>query len=425
MIDPKGVMIRGKSLEELINTGDSLDLSDTNLATVNLAGVDLRKVSLKGANLTGADLRGTKILLSQLTPNTRDLSGLAEHLWEHAGSWRFRQLSWCGTACCFAGAAAEYMGEPDRPEVGIIAIRDGLPGFNLDVLYQTSPYIAIEELKRFIETKELRRAGEMREPKDITIAGKSLKELLETRRALDLSNTHLAKANLVEAKLRGTDMREADLRGADLRGADLSGADLSGANLNGANLIGARLTDTDLTRANLVGAKILLSQLTSNTRDLSDLATHLWEHAHSDLFDQRSWCGTLHCLSGEAGAYMGEPTRPEVGVIAIRDAMPGFNLEVLYQGNPDIAIEELKRFVVDEEPQESEAAKEAADLRSKLKARTDLLSDAIDMVEHIENAYRMTVVYGESSFIMENHGSSLHSSEIAEMIRRLIEANLG
>lgn len=79
--------------------------------------------------------------------------------------------------------------------------------------------------------------------------------------ALDLSSTHLCRANLSQANLGGAWLFGADLRRANLAGADIGRAWLFRANLGGANLFGADLREadlrgTDLREANLLGANL-------------------------------------------------------------------------------------------------------------------------------------------------------------------------
>jgi hypothetical protein len=76
------------------------------------------------------------------------------------------------------------------------------------------------------------------------------------RQPLDLSHTHLGRANLTRANLFRANLTGADLTGADLHGADLIRADLTGANLCSADLTGADLTDAHLTDADLTGAHL-------------------------------------------------------------------------------------------------------------------------------------------------------------------------
>ena len=83
----------------------------------------------------------------------------------------------------------------------------------------------------------------MRDPKDITINGKQLSEILASHKKWLMSEEGSQRANLRGANLRGADLQDANLRGADLQGANLQGAYLRGANLQYANLRGANLQD--------------------------------------------------------------------------------------------------------------------------------------------------------------------------------------
>jgi uncharacterized protein YjbI with pentapeptide repeats len=110
----------------------------------------------------------------------------------------------------------------------------------------------------------------MKDPKDITINGRQLSEILELHKkwvpdqeggqradlqGTDLQGAYLRGAYLQSAYLQGADLQGADLRGADLRGADLRGADLQCAYLRGADLQGAYLQGAYLRGAYLQGAE--------------------------------------------------------------------------------------------------------------------------------------------------------------------------
>jgi len=73
----------------------------------------------------------------------------------------------------------------------------------------------------------------MRDPKDITINGRQLSEILEAHK-LWLYNKGGERADLSSADLSSADLSSADLSSADLRSADLSSADLSSADLSSA-----------------------------------------------------------------------------------------------------------------------------------------------------------------------------------------------
>jgi len=81
----------------------------------------------------------------------------------------------------------------------------------------------------------------MRYPKDITINGKQLSEILELHKKWFLDQpegqrAYLRGADLQDAYLRGAYLQDADLQDAYLQDADLRGADLRGAYLRGADL---------------------------------------------------------------------------------------------------------------------------------------------------------------------------------------------
>lgn len=82
----------------------------------------------------------------------------------------------------------------------------------------------------------------------------SKKDVLNSSKGIDLSNTYLVKADLRESILIGVNLQEADLRKADLRKANLSRSNLIGANLAEANLTGVNLAGANLSKADLRGA---------------------------------------------------------------------------------------------------------------------------------------------------------------------------
>ena len=88
----------------------------------------------------------------------------------------------------------------------------------------------------------------MRDPKDITINGKQLSDILEDHRKW-LQNNNGERANLRYANLRYADLRYANLRYANLSSANLSYANLSYANLSYAFLRSANLRSADLSSA--------------------------------------------------------------------------------------------------------------------------------------------------------------------------------
>jgi hypothetical protein len=96
----------------------------------------------------------------------------------------------------------------------------------------------------------------MKDPKDITINGKQLSEILESHKKWVLDQAGGQGAYLQGAYLQGADLRGADLQGAYLQGAYLQGADLQGADLQGAYLRGADLRGADLQGAYLQGADL-------------------------------------------------------------------------------------------------------------------------------------------------------------------------
>jgi hypothetical protein len=173
----------------------------------------------------------------------------------------------------------------------------------------------------------------------------------------DLQNANLERANLEGANLRGANLQGASLRWAKLQGANLQEANLKeanlqwaklqGANLREANLQWAKLKGANLQETNLLGTELALYQAAPQASILG-LGEFLQNHVNSDLFDQsrRSFgYGGTCCLASAAAQFVGAAGNSGVGVLAIKKALPNFNLEVLYQKDPQVVITELNKFV--------------------------------------------------------------------------------
>ena len=136
----------------------------------------------------------------------------------------------------------------------------------------------------------------MRNPKEITLNGKTLDVILEEHQHWldkDINGWSHMCANLRDADLQSSDLRDADLRGADLCSANLRDADLRGSNLcdaklsfvdlRGSILRGVNLCDSDLRGANLRGSDLCGSILYHTNLRNSDLCgANLY---HTDLLD--------------------------------------------------------------------------------------------------------------------------------------------
>lgn len=157
-------------------------------------------------------------------------------------------------------------------------------------------------------------------------------------------------ANLIRADLSGENLSGLDLRGADLYAANLSGANLSKANLSGAILECANLCSADLSGANLAKTKMYAASfLATDLQGVelgqplptpADLISALIDHSQSQAFNQGNWCGSCCCLAGRAGAFV---QNQSAGVVVIALVLPEFDLTILYQKYPDVAIAELNR----------------------------------------------------------------------------------
>ena len=117
------------------------NLTGAYLSKGNLTSADLRSANLSGANLHSTDLEGVQVLFE--IPSRAELLACLK---KHAKSERFVQSEWCA---CLAGAAAEFVELPGNSGMGVIAIHKAIPEFDLDVLHQADPDVAIAELNRF------------------------------------------------------------------------------------------------------------------------------------------------------------------------------------------------------------------------------------------------------------------------------------
>ena len=101
----------------------------------------------------------------------------------------------------------------------------------------------------------------MRDPKDITINGKQLDDILKAHKKWLLDEKGGERANLRYADLSYADLSYADLSYADLSSANLSSADLSYADLSYADLSSANLSSADLSYADLSSANLRYANL--------------------------------------------------------------------------------------------------------------------------------------------------------------------
>jgi uncharacterized protein DUF5758/pentapeptide repeat protein len=103
----------------------------------------------------------------------------------------------------------------------------------------------------------------MRDPKDITINGKQLSEILESHKKWLMDEEGGERANLVRANLESANLESANLVRANLESANLVRANLVRANLESANLESANLESANLVRANLESANLVRANLES------------------------------------------------------------------------------------------------------------------------------------------------------------------
>jgi uncharacterized protein YjbI with pentapeptide repeats len=96
---------------------------------------------------------------------------------------------------------------------------------------------------------------------------------------LDLTDSHIPKADLLKAKLNNAKLGGADLRGANLIFALLNQADLAKAKLSQANLGGARLNLAGLVEADLHNASLSGADLNHANLSNADLSGADLDHA--------------------------------------------------------------------------------------------------------------------------------------------------
>ena len=111
----------------------------------------------------------------------------------------------------------------------------------------------------------------MIDPKDITINGKQLSDILASHKKWLMDEEGSQRADLQGADLKGADLQRADLQRADLQDADLQGAYLQGADLQRAYLQGADLQRAYLQGAYLQGANLQRAYLQRANLQRADL----------------------------------------------------------------------------------------------------------------------------------------------------------
>jgi hypothetical protein len=157
-------------------------------------------------------------------------------------------------------------------------------------------------------------------------------------RGADLSRTDLSGCIFEWANLSGTNLRNVDLRDADLTGANLQDSDMSEAYLKNASLTGANLTNVNLRKARIGKAKLSDFAPPSQERLLKLLS----DHARSEYRDEPNWCSENCSITNFAGNLIGNKS---AGIAVIMQGIPEFNIEVLYQGDERIKVQELQRIV--------------------------------------------------------------------------------
>jgi hypothetical protein len=130
-------------------------------------------------------------------------------------------------------------------------------GFTATTTTQPTPCAAAGQPN----TPSIRKETKMIDPKDITINGKQLSEILEKHILWILDKrcgerANLESANLYSANLESANLERANLESANLYSANLSSANLYSANLSSANLESANLESANLERANLYSANL-------------------------------------------------------------------------------------------------------------------------------------------------------------------------
>ena len=74
MISPNEIRVDGRTLQEVLDSGENADLSGANLREANLREADLSGADLRGANLSWATLRGANLREANLREANLDYS---------------------------------------------------------------------------------------------------------------------------------------------------------------------------------------------------------------------------------------------------------------------------------------------------------------------------------------------------------------
>ena len=220
-VEPDKILLIARIISR--DSGEKLNLSDTDLSGVDLSGVDLSGINFSCADLSNANLEDTNLQNADL--DCADLSG------------------------------ANFSGS-------------NLRGTSLNDAIIDDKWLTVWKiLNQLFLVRTLRDADLI--GADLTGANLRCANLINA----DLRDADLRGADLRGANLRGANLRGANLRGANLRDADLRGANLRGANLRGANLINADLINADLTEASLIYSDLTGADLTGASLSSADLSS--------------------------------------------------------------------------------------------------------------------------------------------------------
>ena len=133
----------------------------------------------------------------------------------------------------------------------------------------------------------------MRDPKEITINGKQLDDILKAHKKWLMSEKGGERANLSSANLSSANLSSADLSSANLSSADLSFANLSSADLSSADLSSADLSFADLSFANLRSADLRSANLSFADLSSADLSSADLRSADLSFAKNNDWAAAL------------------------------------------------------------------------------------------------------------------------------------
>jgi len=131
---------------------------------------------------------------------------------------------------------------------------------------------------------------------------------------------------------------------ADFSHCILAGVDLTNFPFRGADFTGADFTDVILKSGYIASAK--LDNITGLPQiDPKELIQLLINHTNSGRYNQCCWFGPSHCLGGAVSLAFNNCNH-NMACLIIKQALPEFNLQVLYTCTKEAALKELHRVAM-------------------------------------------------------------------------------